>query len=76
MQLILQSQIVGDAIVVRCSGRIVSGEESRLLQREVEAIPLPPSFSTIPSLPAAPVPRCREESGSSASARSASPRFR
>jgi anti-sigma B factor antagonist len=39
MQLTLQSQNVGhDVVIIRCSGRIVSGEESRLLQREVEGL--------------------------------------
>jgi anti-anti-sigma factor len=38
MQLTLQSQSTGEVVVIRCSGRIVSGEESRLLQREVEAL--------------------------------------
>jgi len=36
MQLILQSQNAGDVIVVRCRGRIVSGDEARQLQSEVE----------------------------------------
>jgi anti-anti-sigma factor len=38
MQLTLQSQILGDVVAVRCRGRIVSGEESRLLQREIESL--------------------------------------
>lgn len=38
MQLTVQSQTLGDVAVVRCRGRIVSGEESRLVQREVEAL--------------------------------------
>ncbi|HXX45379.1 MAG TPA: STAS domain-containing protein [Candidatus Acidoferrales bacterium] len=36
MQLILQSQSTGDVVVVRCRGRIVSGDEARHLQSEVE----------------------------------------
>jgi anti-sigma B factor antagonist len=36
MKLTMQSQRAGDVVVVRCQGRIVSGEEARLLQREVE----------------------------------------
>jgi anti-anti-sigma factor len=38
MQLTLQSQILKDVVAVRCQGRIVSGEESRLLQREIESL--------------------------------------
>lgn len=38
MKLILQSQRVGDVIVVRCRGRIVSGEEADHLQRELERL--------------------------------------
>lgn len=38
MQLTLQSKKAGDVVVIRCCGRIVSGEESRLLQREVEVL--------------------------------------
>jgi anti-anti-sigma factor len=38
MQLTIQSQNAGDVVVIRCRGRIVSGEESRFLQREVEAL--------------------------------------
>jgi anti-anti-sigma factor len=36
MQLTLQSQNVGEVVVVRCRGRIVSGDEARLLQVELE----------------------------------------
>ena len=36
MQLKLQSQFRGDVVVIRCSGRIAAGEESRSLQIEVE----------------------------------------
>src|ERR1700680_279518 len=36
MQLILQSQIMGDVVVIRCQGHIVFGDEVRTLQREVE----------------------------------------
>ncbi len=36
MQLILQGHNTGDAVVVRCRGRIVSGEEAQYLQNEVQ----------------------------------------
>jgi anti-sigma B factor antagonist len=36
MQLTLQSHNAGDVVVIRCCGRIVSGEETQFLQREVE----------------------------------------
>lgn len=38
MQLTLQSQNRKDVVVIRCSGRIVSGEESRYLQTEVQSL--------------------------------------
>lgn len=38
MGLILQTQTVGDVLVVRCQGRIVSGDEVRPLQLEVEKL--------------------------------------
>ncbi len=38
MQLTLQHENAGDVLVIRCQGRIVSGDESRLLQREVESL--------------------------------------
>jgi anti-sigma B factor antagonist len=38
MQLTLQSQNAGDVVVIRCRGRIVSGEEAQFLQREVEKL--------------------------------------
>jgi anti-sigma B factor antagonist len=38
MELILESQMMGDAIVIRCQGRIVFGDEVRTLQREVEKL--------------------------------------
>jgi anti-sigma B factor antagonist len=38
MQLILQSEHKTDVVVVRCRGRIVTGEEAQLLQREVEKL--------------------------------------
>ena len=38
MQLTLQSQTLGDVVVVRCQGRIVSGEEARLLQDEIDKL--------------------------------------
>jgi anti-sigma B factor antagonist len=38
MQLTLQSQNVRDVVVVRCRGRIVSGNEAQFLQREVEKL--------------------------------------
>ena len=37
-QLILQVHNTGDVVVVRCRGRIVSGEEAHLLQSEVEKL--------------------------------------
>ena len=38
MQLILQAHNTGDVVVVRCRGRIVSGDEARYLQTEVEKL--------------------------------------
>ena len=38
MQLILQSQIMGDVVVIHCQGRIVLGDEVRTLQQEVEKL--------------------------------------
>lgn len=38
MQLTLQTEHVGDVVVVRCRGRIVTGEEAQLLQREMEKL--------------------------------------
>ena len=38
MQLTLQQQKLGDAVVVRCAGRIVAGEEIRALQMQVEPL--------------------------------------
>jgi anti-sigma B factor antagonist len=38
MQLTLQNQIVGDVIVLRCRGRIVSGDEASFLQAELEKL--------------------------------------
>lgn len=38
MQLILDSQTVGDVIVIRCRGRIVSGDEARHLQGEIDRL--------------------------------------
>jgi len=38
MQLTLQSEKTGDMVVVRCSGRIVRGEEAQFLQREMEKL--------------------------------------
>jgi anti-anti-sigma factor len=38
MQLTLQSQNVGDVVVVRCRGRIVVGEETQFLQAEVQRL--------------------------------------
>lgn len=38
MQLSLQSENKGDVVVIRCRGRIVSGEEAQFLQREVEKL--------------------------------------
>ena len=38
MQLILQSQIMGDVVVIHCQGHIVFGDEVRTLQREVEKL--------------------------------------
>lgn len=36
MQLTVQSQVIGDVVVMRCQGRIVSGDEIRSLHAEVE----------------------------------------
>ncbi|SRR5713101_3390626 len=36
MQLDLQHQFCGDVVVIRCSGRIVAGDEAQSLQRECE----------------------------------------
>ncbi len=36
MQLTVETQNVGDVVVVRCRGRIVSGDEARFLQLELE----------------------------------------
>jgi len=36
MPLSLQSEILDSVIVIRCEGRIISGEEIRILQREVD----------------------------------------
>jgi stage II sporulation protein AA (anti-sigma F factor antagonist) len=36
MQLSLQHQFCGDVVVIRCSGRIVAGEEAQSLQRECD----------------------------------------
>jgi len=36
MQLIVQSQTVGEVVVVRCHGRIVTGEEAQFLQSELD----------------------------------------
>ena len=41
MQLTLKKEDLGGAVLVRCQGRIVVGEEIRVLQREVEEAPLP-----------------------------------
>ena len=38
MQLSLQSQTVGDIVVIRCRGRIVSGDEARTLQAEIDRL--------------------------------------
>jgi anti-anti-sigma factor len=38
MQLTVQSQTVGDVVIIRCKGRIVSGDEARHLQQEVEKL--------------------------------------
>jgi anti-anti-sigma factor len=38
MQLTLQTQHVGDVVIVRCRGRIVSGDEVRFLQLELEKL--------------------------------------
>jgi anti-sigma B factor antagonist len=38
MQLSLQSQTLGDVVVIGCHGRIVSGEESRALQAEIDKL--------------------------------------
>jgi len=38
MQLILQSRMVGDVVIIHCQGRIISGDEVRTLQREVEKL--------------------------------------
>jgi anti-anti-sigma factor len=38
MQLSLQSQTVGDVVIIRCKGRVVSGDESRHLQQEIERL--------------------------------------
>lgn len=38
MQLSLQSQTKGDVVIIRCQGRIVSGEEARHLQHEIERL--------------------------------------
>lgn len=38
MRLTLQSQTVGDVVVVRCQGRIISGDEVRSLQLELERL--------------------------------------
>jgi anti-anti-sigma factor len=39
MQLFLQSQAAGEyVVIIRCQGRIVSGEETRALEREVEKV--------------------------------------
>jgi anti-anti-sigma factor len=38
MQLTVQSQTVGDVVIIRCKGRIVSGDEVRHLQQEVEKL--------------------------------------
>jgi hypothetical protein len=38
MRLTLQSQKVGEVVVVRCRGRIVSGDEVRFLQLELEKL--------------------------------------
>ena len=38
MQLTLQSQTVGDVVLIRCKGRILTGDESRHLQQEIEKL--------------------------------------
>lgn len=38
MQLTIQSETVGEVVVVRCRGRIVTGEEARFLQEQVEKL--------------------------------------
>ncbi len=38
MQLILQSRMMGDVVVIHCQGHIVFGDEVRTLQREVEKL--------------------------------------
>jgi anti-sigma B factor antagonist len=38
MQLTLQSHNTGDVVVIRCGGRIVSGEDVQFFQREVERL--------------------------------------
>ena len=38
MQLSLQSQTRNDVVVIRCKGRIVSGDEARHLQQEIERL--------------------------------------
>ncbi|HTR46271.1 MAG TPA: STAS domain-containing protein [Verrucomicrobiae bacterium] len=38
MQLILQAHNAGEAVVVRCRGRVVSGDEARFLQSEVDKL--------------------------------------
>jgi anti-sigma B factor antagonist len=38
MQLTLQTQTKGDVVIIRCKGRIVSGDESRHLQHEIERL--------------------------------------
>jgi anti-anti-sigma factor len=38
MQLSLQSQTRGDVVIIRCKGRIVSGDEARHLQQEIERL--------------------------------------
>ena len=35
MQLTLQSQAIGDVVVIRCHGRVVSGDEASHLQAEI-----------------------------------------
>ena len=41
MQLTLKTEELGGAVLIRCQGRIVVGEEIRALQREVEDVPPP-----------------------------------
>jgi anti-anti-sigma factor len=38
MQLILQNEYKGDVVVVRCCGRIVTGEEAQFLQSEIDKL--------------------------------------